>query len=326
VRTEEELLEIQNLTVDYRARRGKGYLRAVDDVSLTVKRGQTVGLVGESGSGKSTLGRALLGLVPIAHGEVRFEGRDITSVGRKQRRALSRDLQVVFQDPYSSLNPVKRIGDTLVEPLLVHESLDRSSARIRATEALERVGLPASTLERYPAQFSGGQRQRIAIARALIVSPRLVICDEPVSALDLSVQAQVLNLLAEIQEQQGLSYLFIAHDLAVVAYLCDEIAVLYAGRLMEIGPAEDVYRHPAHPYTRALLDAAPLPDPAAQRRRQRPARETTAATARRLRRADNPSCLFADRCPHVIEICRARRPELVAGRAACHRYQELNRE
>lgn len=323
---QQQLLEIQNLTVDYRARRGKGHLRAVDDVSLTVEQGQTVGLVGESGSGKSTLGRALLGLVPIAHGEVRFEGRDITSVGRKQRRAISRDLQVVFQDPYSSLNPVKRIGDTLIEPLLVHESLDRTAARTRAAEALERVGLPASTLERYPAQFSGGQRQRIAIARALIVSPRLVICDEPVSALDLSVQAQVLNLLAEVQAQQGLSYLFIAHDLAVVAYLCDVIAVLYAGRLMEIGPAEEIYRHPAHPYTQSLLDAAPIPDPAAQRRRQRHVSDTTPTTAGRPSKAGNPGCLFADRCPHVIEICRIRRPELVAGRAACHRYQELTRE
>lgn len=258
---------MQSLSVDLRSRAGGPKLRAVDDVSFDIGAGETLGLVGQSGSGKSTIGRALLGLVPIANGAVTFDGVDVTHAGFKQRRALSSRIQVVFQDPYSSLNPARKIGLTLAEPLRVRGSIDKTEKRELVRSALERVGLPAEAANRYPAHFSGGQRQRIAIARALILSPRLVILDEPVSALDLSVQAQILNLLATLQKEVGLSYLFISHDLAVVRYLSQHIAVLKGGHIVEYGSADDLYRRPAHPYTRALLAAAPVPDPAIQRGR-----------------------------------------------------------
>jgi oligopeptide/dipeptide ABC transporter ATP-binding protein len=268
----------------------------------------------------------VLGLTPITSGSVAFLGKDITRAGYRERRRLSADLQVVFQNPFSSLNPTRTIGQTLSETLRVHGSLSRQQVAARVTAMLERVGLPADAANRYPAHFSGGQRQRVAIARALMVGPRLVICDEPVSALDLSVQAQILNLLRDLQEELDLSYLFIAHDLAVVRHMSHRIVVLYRGRVMEEGPSASVYARPAHPYTRALLDAVPAPDPEVQRQR-RLARLKRAASAAA---PDPRGCPFAPRCPHAIELCTRERPILestpTGAQVACHRWSELEAE
>jgi len=318
------LLEVHNLAVEFRVGRHAPPLRAVDTVSLAVAPKETLGLVGESGAGKSTIGRAILGLAPVKEGRVCLAGVDITRATLTQRRQLSSRLQVVFQDPYSSLNPARTIGQTLSETIRAHEHIQRATVRNQVSSMLELVGLPADAANRYPGQFSGGQRQRIAIARALMVSPRLVICDEAVSALDLSVQAQVLNLLQDLQDALGLSYLFIAHDLSVVRHISHRIVVLYRGRVMEQGDAATVYAAPAHPYTRALLQAAPDPDPEAQRARR---------AARMPGRSDSfgalppDSCPFAPRCPHTIEPCRTTRPELQptpeGSLVACHRWREL---
>ncbi|MFE3177871.1 ATP-binding cassette domain-containing protein [Amycolatopsis sp. NPDC059090] len=251
------LLSVEALTVAYRTGRRTPPLVAVDSVDLEVPAGKTVGIVGESGSGKSSLGAAVLGLVRPASGTVRFDGRDITAVSAKQRRELAGEVQVVFQDPYGSLNPVKTVGQTLAEPLRLVLGRSRAEAKQTVRTALERVGLPPEAAGRYPAQFSGGQRQRIAIARALVMSPRLIVCDEPVSALDLSVQAQVLNLLRDLQDELGVSYLFISHDLAVVRHVCHDLVVMRSGEVVERGPTEQIYRDPRHEYTRALLDAVP---------------------------------------------------------------------
>ncbi|MDQ2689669.1 MAG: ATP-binding cassette domain-containing protein, partial [Chloroflexota bacterium] len=239
--------------VEYRRWFGAEPFRAVDDVSLEIAPGETMGLVGESGSGKTTLSRAVLGLVPLSSGAVRFDGADITRRSARLSRSLSREIQVVFQDPYSSLNPTRTIRTSLVEPLSVHPDFRRRDAAARAAEMIERVGLPADALERYPGDFSGGQRQRIAIARALMISPRLLICDEPLSALDLSVQAQILNLLMDLQRDLGLSYLFISHDLAVVRHIAHRVTVLYGGRVMETGTSEQVCERPTHEYTQRLV-------------------------------------------------------------------------
>ncbi len=262
------LLEVSDLSVRYRTRRRGREVTAVDQVSLAVGQHETVGLVGESGSGKTTLSRAVLGLIQPGGGTVRFEGEDITRAGRKRRRELSRHLQVVFQDPYGSLSPTRTIGQTLAEPLIAHRLATPARARDQAAAMLDRVGLPADAMGRFPSEFSGGQRQRVAIARALMPSPRLVICDEPVSALDLSVQAQVLNLLRGLQREYQLSYLFIAHNLAVVRHMSHRIVVLYHGQVMEQGPAGAVYAAPGHPYTRALLAAEPQADPEVQAARR----------------------------------------------------------
>lgn len=256
------LLEMRGITLDYPRGLRRTPLRALDGVDLEVGHGETVGLVGESGSGKTSLGRIALGLQPPTAGSVCFDGEDVTRANRRRRRALALDLQAIFQDPYSSLNPTLRIGVSVAEPLLQrrHE-LSRDEIDQRVVEVLRSVGLDADASWRYPRHFSGGQRQRIAVARALIVSPKLVVCDEPVSALDLSVQAQVLNLLAELQEKFGLSYLFIAHDLSVVRFLCRRAFVLRAGQVVESGSVEDVYRSPRHPYTQELLAAVLQPNP-----------------------------------------------------------------
>jgi oligopeptide/dipeptide ABC transporter ATP-binding protein len=317
------LLAVANLTVEFARGRSRPPLRAVDGISFTVAPQETVGLVGESGSGKTTIGRSILGLAPIKEGVVSFAGEEITHVSYKRRRALSAHLQVVFQDPYSSLNPTRTIGQTLSETLRVHARLKRAAVNDRVGEMLERVGLPADAAKRYPAHFSGGQRQRIAIARALMVHPRFVVCDEPTSALDLSVQAQVLNLLRELQVSFELSYLFISHDLAVVGHLSHRIIVLYHGRIMEEGDASTVYSHPAHPYTRALLSAAPVPDPEEQRQQ----RSLAQRPAPVLMPVELNACPFAARCPHAIETCRAVRPSLerttTGALVACHRWREL---
>jgi ABC-type oligopeptide transport system ATPase subunit len=272
--TEAPLLEVSELTVDYR-RRGRDTQRALDRVRLTIATGETLALVGESGSGKSTLGNAILGLVPVTSGTLCFAGEDITAADARQRRRLSASLQAVFQDPYGSLNPSRSIGQTLIEPMIAERGLTRAAMAERVRVMLERVGLDADAANRYPADFSGGQRQRIAIARALMRSPRLVVCDEPVSALDLSVQAQVLNLLADLQTEMGLSYLFISHDLGVVRHVAHRVAVLYRGRIVETGPTQQIYESPVDPYTRALLAAVPDPDPRVQRRRRAPTGEGT---------------------------------------------------
>lgn len=265
--SEPALLDVRDLSVVY-GRPRHAVTRAVDGISLSVRPRETIGIVGESGSGKTTLGRAILGLAPVSSGTIWFEGSDITQANYQTRRSLSSRLQVVFQDPYSSLNPTRTIGQTMAESLGQAERLSRTDIEGRVGRMLERVGLPADAAARYPGKFSGGQRQRIAIGRALMSQPRLVICDEAVSALDLSVQAQILNLLRELQDDFKLSYLFIAHDLDVVRFLSDRILVMYRGRPVEEGPAERVYTQPKEPYTRALLDAVPVPDPQIQRIRR----------------------------------------------------------
>ena len=317
------LLDVRRLAVEYYV--GRHRVRAVDDVDLAIAARETVGLVGESGSGKSTIGRAILGLTPVSQGTVRFAGTDITLAGHRERRRLSADLQVIFQDPYSSLNPTRTIGQTLTETLRAHEQPAAAERTRRVHAILERVGLPAEAAGRFPSQFSGGQRQRIAIARALMLSPRLVICDEAVSALDLSVQAQVLNLLRELQNELRLSYLFIAHDLAVVRHLSHRIVVLYRGRVMEQGPAAAVYDQPGHPYTRVLRDAAPVPDPDLQRRRRA---ERLARVAAHTAPVGADACPFAPRCPHATTVCRTQRPPLEPtprnSVIACHHWRELH--
>jgi oligopeptide/dipeptide ABC transporter ATP-binding protein len=321
----ELLLAIDGLAVTYRGSRRRGNTRAVDGVSLRLLPGETLGLVGESGSGKTSMGAAVVGLAPVTGGTILYRGEDITRANASRRRDLSAQIQVIFQDPYSSLNPSRTVAQTLVEPLLVHRRVGRSESRQQVRAMLEKVGLDGAAADRYPRQFSGGQRQRIAIARALIISPQLVICDEPVSALDLSVQAQVLNLLLALQEQLSLSYLFIAHDLAVVRHISQRIAVMYRGRIMESGDAETVYGTPGHPYTVTLLAANPIPDPREQQRKRmqsvtrRPARPQAQTAS---------GCPFAPRCPLTVDLCVSKTPELVPGPTgalvACHRRDEVN--
>jgi oligopeptide/dipeptide ABC transporter ATP-binding protein len=323
------LLEVSELSVDFSRGFRQPQLRAVNEVSLRVAAKETVGVVGESGSGKTTIGRAILGLVPISTGWVNFAGADITHAGHRERRALSTELQVVFQDPYSSLNPARTVRQTLSEPLLALGRAERGEISDRVHTMLERIGLPSDAGSRYPAHFSGGQRQRIAIARALMARPKLVICDEPVSSLDVSVQASVLNLLRDLQDELGVSYLFIAHDLPVVRYLAQKIIVLYRGQIMEDGPASSVYSEPGHPYTRALLAAVPLPDPKAQRGR-RPPRTKASVSASSGTAPSLEGCPFATRCEHVRDVCRITRPALEptpsGARVACHRWRELDPE
>ncbi len=259
------LLKTENVVVEYGSRRKPN--RVLHEVSLDVGAGECVGLVGESGSGKSTLGKAILGLVPVAGGRIEFDGRDITHLKGRARRELASEIQVVFQDPYGSLNPMMTVGEILSEPLST-AGTGRTEARRIVSEMLERVNLPGNVLDRYPSEFSGGQRQRIAIARALVRRPRLIICDEPVSALDLTTQATVLDLLIELQRDTGVSYLFVSHDLGVVRRICHRVAVMYRGDLVEIGDGEQVTRDPQHPYSRRLLAASPVADPARQAERR----------------------------------------------------------
>ena len=305
-------------------RRGRRSFTAVRDVDLTVHRGQTVGVVGESGSGKSTLGNALLGLVPVASGAVAFDGLDITRASARTRRELSRKMQVVFQDPYGSLNPARTVGDTLGEGLRFAQGIRAAEAASRVTDVLAEVGLDSTAARRFPGSFSGGQRQRIAIARAIIGDPEFVVCDEPVSALDLSVQAQVLNLLARLKADRGLSYLFVSHDLGVVRYLSDDIVVMHAGRIVERGPASVVGVAPTHPYTRALVAAAPVPDPDEQRRNRTARRAVQRSAAGVIASA---GCSFAARCAFATDVCRTVAPPLVQHgpdhRVACHHHDTL---
>ncbi|HEX6931936.1 MAG TPA: ATP-binding cassette domain-containing protein, partial [Streptosporangiaceae bacterium] len=271
----DELVRVDNL-VKYFPVRGSGlisrtiaHVQAVDGVSLSIPRGKTVGLVGETGCGKSTLARCIAGLIPATSGKVYFEGRDITNLPRRAMQPYRREIQMIFQDPYGSLNPRRRVGSIIGDPYAVHKTATGAQRKKAVQELMERVGLNPEHYNRFPAEFSGGQRQRIGVARALALRPKLIICDEPVSALDVSIQAQVLNLLADLQDDFGLSYLFIAHDLEVVRHVSDTVTVMYLGRIAEQGPGDQVYEHSRHPYTAALLSAAPAADPDAATHRQR---------------------------------------------------------
>jgi len=276
-----KLLEVSNLDVTYPAKGfGKQGFKALHSVSIEVGAGETLGLVGESGSGKTTLGRAILGLAPISAGTVRFDGKDITAATRRDRRLLSRDLQVVFQDPYTSLNPSMEVGQILAEPLQI-AGMTGTDANRRIAQLLDQVGLPSDAIRRMPREFSGGQRQRVAIARALALQPKLIVCDEPVSALDLTTQARILDLFLQIQRDTGVSYLFVSHDLDVVRHISHRVAVMYKGEIVEQGEALQVTGEPVHPYTQKLLMASPVPDPdrQAERRSQRRLLQGSAATA-----------------------------------------------
>jgi oligopeptide/dipeptide ABC transporter ATP-binding protein len=303
------LVQIKNLVKYYPIRGGIflkeiASVKAVDGVSMTIRQGETVGLVGESGCGKTTLGRAILRLEEPTSGEVRFEGKNILTYNHHQMRTLRRQMQIIFQDPFSSLNPRKTVSHIIGEPLLIHGMKNRYERNEKILEMLHVVGLRKEHMRRYPHQFSGGQRQRIGVARALILNPKLIICDEAVSALDVSIQAQVINLLKDLQETFGLTYLFISHDLSVVEYISDRVAVMYLGKIVELAKSKELYDMPLHPYTQALLSASPIPDPGLKRERI-------------ILKGDVPSpidpppgCRFHTRCLYKQEICCHKEPEL----------------
>jgi oligopeptide transport system ATP-binding protein len=282
------LLRVENLQKWFPVRSGMvlertvDHVKAVDDVSFEISEGETLGLVGESGSGKSTTGYCILQLLKPTGGSIQFQGQELTTLGREELRRTRRDMQIVFQDPYASLNPRMTVGDIVGEPLLVHKIGDRKSRKASVRQLLDVVGFDPTYVNRYPHEFSGGQRQRIGIARALALNPKLIVCDEPVSALDVSIQAQILNLLKDLQRDFGLTYLFIAHDLAVVRTMSDRIAVMNRGKLVEIGPAEQVYTNPQDDYTKALLAAVPVPDPRRMRERKQERRRLKHALAESL--------------------------------------------
>ena len=302
--TNQPLVEITDLKKHFPVPH-KQVVRAVDGVSFTINRGETLGLVGESGCGKTTVGRCILRLIEPTSGEIRFDGRGLLNLDRGEMRALRRRMQIIFQDPYSSLNPRMKVGSIISEPLEIHHVGDRRERKDRVAELLRVVGLDPDYANRYPHQFSGGQRQRIGIARALALNPDFIVADEPVSALDVSVQAQVVNLMQDLQERFGLTYLFISHGLAVVKHISTRVGVMYLGKLVELAPAHEIYANPLHPYTQALLRAIPIPDPEAKRR----------AAQRLGGDVPNPieppsGCRFHTRCPHMIDRCCAEEPEL----------------
>ena len=324
----EPLLKVRNLTKTFlvsgdRPGAPKMTLRAVDGVSFDVQEGETLGLVGESGCGKSTTGKLLLRLLEADSGEICFRGRPLSGLSGGAMLELRRQMQMIFQDPFSSLNPRMRVGEIVGEPLLIHRLAPPAEIRDRVGELLRKVGLAADHYDRYPHEFSGGQRQRIGIARTLAVEPNLIIADEPVSALDLSIQAQIINLLQDLQEELNLTYLFIAHDLGVIEHLCDRVAVMYLGRIVELAPAEALYRSPRHPYTEALLNAVPVPDPDQNRDRPVLGGEVPSPIS------PPDGCHFHPRCPYAKEICHREYPPLEAKAnghlAACHFSTEVGR-
>jgi oligopeptide transport system ATP-binding protein len=319
------LLRVEDLKVHFPVMKGALFqkqvatVKAVDGVSFTLDRGETLGLVGESGCGKSTTGLAILRMLKPAAGRIVFEGEDIASYDKRQMRKVRRRLQMVYQDPYGSLDPRMTVGDIVGEPLVVHGLAgDRQAYRDRVADLIRMVGLLPDMAERYPHEFSGGQRQRIGIARALALDPSLIICDEPVSALDVSIQAQVVNLFMELQERLGLTYLFIAHDLSVVRHISDRIAVMYLGRIVEIATRDQLYKEPLHPYTQALMAAVPIPDPVLEA--TRPQQIITGEVPSPLRPPSG--CRFHPRCPHAMDRCKSEDPalrDLGGGRAvSCH--------
>ena len=320
------LLEAIGLTKHYQVesggffRRTRAALRAVDGVDLTIEPGETLGLVGESGCGKSTLGRLLIRLIPATAGQVVFDGQEITSLDAKRLRAARRTMQIVFQDPFGALNPRMSVEETIMEPLLIHGARRGAETREAVTRMLDMVGLPDSARYRFPHEFSGGQRQRIGIARALILRPKLVVCDEPVSALDVSVQAQIVNLLSDLQGELGLTYLFIAHDLGVVKHISTRVAVMYLGKVVEIADKRSLYARPSHPYTQALLASVPVTHPSQRKRGvgSQPVISGDIPTAL----APPSGCRFHTRCPHVMAVCRteepAMRPAGTGHDVACH--------
>ncbi|MHA6801131.1 ABC transporter ATP-binding protein [Bounagaea algeriensis] len=325
----EPILEVRDLVKHFPITRGVlfrktiGHVRAVDGVSFDLNRGETLGIVGETGCGKSTLAQVLMNLERPTSGQAFFEGRDMFRMKSSELRKLRRDIQIVLQDPYTSLNPRRTVGDIIGEPFELHPDVaPKGDRQRRVQELLEVVGLNPEHIQRYPHQFSGGQRQRIGIARALALRPKVIICDEPVSALDVSIQAQVMNLLAQLQSELGLSYIFIAHDLGVVRHLSDRVGVMYLGRIVETGTEQEIYEHPQHPYTQALLSAVPVPDPSVRERR-----ETIRLVGDVPSPADPPSgCRFRTRCWKAQDVCAEQDPALERqdGRhdVACHFAEE----
>jgi oligopeptide/dipeptide ABC transporter ATP-binding protein len=317
------LLEVEHLKLHFPIKQGILFDRevarvhAVDDVTFELHDGETLGLVGESGCGKTTLSRTIMRLVDATGGAIRFRGRDVSRASRRELAPLRREMQMVFQDPYASLNPRKRVGQIVGMPMRRH-GVEREAADRRVLDLLDRVGLSRDHVNRFPHEFSGGQRQRIGIARALALDPRLIVLDEPVSALDVSIQAQIVNLLDDLQDELGLTYLFVAHDLSVVRHVSDRVAVMYLGKLMEISPAEELYTKPIHPYSSALLEAIPIPDPRRNRERER-----SVVSGEPPNPIDPPpGCVFHPRCPYATDVCRTVEPPLTSypggHLAACH--------
>ncbi len=299
----EQLLKVNNLCKFFKTSRGM--LHAVDDVTFTIDRGKTLGVVGESGCGKSTTGRAILRLLEPTAGQVYFEGEDISALSKRQMRKKRKDMQIIFQDPFSSLNPRKTISQAIMEPMIIHDICETKAERMeKVLELMDVVGLAQRLVNTYPHELDGGRRQRIGIARALALDPKFIVCDEPVSALDVSIQAQILNLMKEIQEERDLTYMFITHDLSVVNHFSDDIAVMYLGKLIEKAPSEELFLHPTHPYTQALLSAIPVPSIRKKRERIILKGEITSPIE------PKPICRFANRCMYTMDICTETEPEL----------------
>lgn len=320
----EPILQVKNLSKHFKVE--NGFLQAVDGLNFDIYKGETFGLVGESGCGKSTAGRTILRLYEPTSGEAIFEGQNIYDLSPKEMKEHRKEMQMIFQDPYASLDPRMTVEEIVAEPLVIYGIGNKKERRERVIELLEMVGLSAEHSLRFPHEFSGGQRQRIGIARSLALKPKFIICDEPISALDVSIQAQVVNLLKDVQKKLGLTLLFIAHDLSMVRYISDRVAVMYLGKLMEVGTTEDFYANPLHPYTKALLSAIPIADPDEQRKRVQIELEGDVPSPINMK----PGCRFVDRCPYGDDTCRGRDPEMeeiLPGQyVACFKVREINKD